>query len=66
MLIANTPFDLGTLLSDIIEMFKITTRQKGLNFEYMSILDTRDQLVIGDQGRVRQVLTNLMGNVSTQ
>ncbi|KAK6335347.1 hypothetical protein TWF696_002127 [Orbilia brochopaga] len=62
MAISNTAFDLSLLLSDIIEMFKVTTSKKGLSFEHISILDESDHLVIGDQGRVRQILTNLMGN----
>ncbi|EPS43517.1 hypothetical protein H072_2502 [Dactylellina haptotyla CBS 200.50] len=62
MTISNSAFDLSLLLSDIIEMFKVTTSKKGLNFEHISILDESDHLVIGDQGRVRQILTNLMGN----
>ncbi|KAF3934680.1 hypothetical protein ABW20_dc0104718 [Dactylellina cionopaga] len=62
MTISNSAFDLSLLLSDIIEMFKVTTSKKGLSFEHISILDESDHLVIGDQGRVRQILTNLMGN----
>ncbi|KAF3916953.1 hypothetical protein AA313_de0203417 [Arthrobotrys entomopaga] len=62
MTISNSAFDLSLLLNDIIEMFKVTTKKKGLNFEHISILDESDHLVIGDQGRVRQILTNLMGN----
>ncbi|EWC45907.1 hypothetical protein DRE_04914 [Drechslerella stenobrocha 248] len=62
MTISNTAFDLSLLLSDIIEMFRVTTSKKGLSFEHISILDESDHLVIGDQGRVRQILTNLMGN----
>ncbi|KAF3903416.1 hypothetical protein ABW21_db0203996 [Orbilia brochopaga] len=62
MAISNTAFDLGLLLTDIIEMFRVTTSKKGLIFEHISILDESDHLVIGDQGRVRQILTNLMGN----
>ncbi|KAK6518951.1 hypothetical protein TWF281_003642 [Arthrobotrys megalospora] len=62
MTITNSAFDLSLLLNEIINMFKVTTSQKGLNFDHISILDESDHLVIGDQGRVRQILTNLMGN----
>ncbi|RVD89312.1 uncharacterized protein DFL_000325 [Arthrobotrys flagrans] len=62
MTITTSAFDLSSLLNEIITMFKVTTSQKGLNFDHISILDESDYLVIGDQGRVRQILTNLMGN----
>ncbi|KAK6347584.1 hypothetical protein TWF718_005422 [Orbilia javanica] len=62
MTITNSAFDLNLLLTEIINMFKVTTSQKGLNFDHISILDESDYRVIGDQGRVRQILTNLMGN----
>ncbi|KAF3228618.1 hypothetical protein TWF191_002474 [Orbilia oligospora] len=62
MTITNSAFDLNLLLIEIIDMFKVTTSQKGLNFDHISILDESDYLVVGDQGRVRQILTNLMGN----
>ncbi|KAK6334351.1 hypothetical protein TWF730_003564 [Orbilia blumenaviensis] len=62
MTITNSAFDLSMLLNEIINMFKVTTSQKGLSFDHISILDESDHLVIGDQGRVRQILTNLMGN----
>ncbi|KAK6495230.1 hypothetical protein TWF481_003256 [Arthrobotrys musiformis] len=62
MTITNSAFDLSILLTEIITMFKVTTGQKGLIFDHISILDESDYLVIGDQGRVRQILTNLMGN----
>ncbi|KAF3931830.1 Phytochrome [Dactylella cylindrospora] len=62
MTISNSAFDLSLLLNDIIEMFKVTTKKKGLTFQNISIIDEEDHLVIGDQGRVRQILTNLMGN----
>ncbi|KAF3167228.1 hypothetical protein TWF751_008247 [Orbilia oligospora] len=62
MTITNSAFDLNLLLIEIIDMFKVTTSQKGLTFDHISILDESDYLVVGDQGRVRQILTNLMGN----
>jgi len=63
MTISFAAFDLNLLLKDIVDMFTLTTSQKGLSFEHLSTLNQKDCLVIGDQGRVRQVLTNLLGNV---
>ncbi|MBT8339712.1 MAG: transporter substrate-binding domain-containing protein, partial [Desulfatitalea sp.] len=56
-----TPFDLHALIDDLDLMFRLRTDEKGLAFEV-----TRDEqlprYIKADEGKVRQVLINLMGN----
>ncbi|RYD50601.1 MAG: response regulator [Sphingobacteriales bacterium] len=54
-------FDIAVTTNDVIEAFAFTARQKGLDLlvRYRPDLPTR---VVGDPGRYRQILTNLIGN----
>ncbi len=54
-------FDIALTTSDVIEAFSFQARQKGLELlvRYRPGLPVR---VIGDPGRYRQILTNLIGN----
>ncbi len=56
-----THFDLHSLLDEIYDLFHLKTEQKGLklNFSYPSSLP---QYITTDQGKLRQVLINLLGN----
>lgn len=57
----NIPFNLTTMLGELSESFAMTIEAKGLEL----ILDTTElpnQLIISDPGRIRQILTNLIGN----
>lgn len=57
----NIPFNLTTMLGDLCESFAMTIESKGLEL----ILDTTElpnKLIVSDPGRIRQVLTNLIGN----
>ncbi len=57
----NIPFNLTTLLGELCESFAMTVEAKGLEL----ILDTTElanQMIISDPGRIRQILTNLIGN----
>ncbi|TMO53888.1 PAS domain-containing protein [Pseudoalteromonas phenolica] len=57
----NIPFNLTTMLGELCESFAMTIEAKGLEL----ILDTTElpnQLIISDPGRIRQILTNLIGN----
>lgn len=59
--IENIEFDLKSLLSDLSKAMSLRTYEQGLEL----ILDTENvsqQMVIGDPGRIRQILTNLIGN----
>src|ERR1700730_12024853 len=56
-----TPFDITALFKEIIAGFAVRARAKGLHLD--SILPSDDLLPVrGDPGRLRQVLTNLIGN----
>ena len=55
------PFDLRTLIDDVASKFVIGAEQKGLELTAFLSSDVHIQL-IGDPGRLRQILVNLMGN----
>jgi len=54
-------FDLKDLLRDLIEMFKTRCDKKGLAIEIQG-LPEEACLVHGDEVKLRQILTNLLGN----
>jgi len=54
-------FDLGILLEDIADSLAVKANEKGLEF-ICSVNPMLPQWYQGDPGRVRQILTNLMGN----
>ena len=54
-------FDLNRLLEDVELMFRVRTESKGLQFE-LSRSANLPNYVVGDQGKIRQVLINLLGN----
>ena len=55
------PFDLTRMLSDLEDMFRTRAQTKGiqLGFEIAPGLPTG---VVGDEGKLRQILINLLGN----
>lgn len=55
------PFDLRTLIEDIAQSFAYRVEQKGLQFISYLSPEVSSQL-IGDPGRLRQILVNLIGN----
>jgi len=59
--IERVPFDLKNLLEDVIEGFSYQTIQKGLELISFISPDISTRIV-GDPGRLRQVLRNLIGN----
>jgi len=59
--IEQIPFDLGTLLKDLMESFSYQAVKMGIEF-VSSISPETPALVVGDPGRLRQVLKNLIGN----
>jgi PAS domain S-box-containing protein len=54
-------FNLSRLLEDLAVMFRVRAQEKGLRFE-MSSDAGQTPYVVGDQGKIRQVLINLLGN----
>jgi PAS domain S-box-containing protein len=61
MEIESINFDLGTLLDDFAEMLALGAQEKGLEFIYAVDPEVPNNLQ-GDPGRLRQILTNLIGN----
>lgn len=55
------PFNLGYLFSDIIEIFSLQAEKKGITFQSSLAADVPISLV-GDPGRLRQILKNLISN----
>ena len=61
MVLEDTSFDLRLLLDEIMALLAHKAREKGLVFE--CIVDPKiPREIVGDVGRLRQVLINLMGN----
>ena len=58
--LALEDFNLGDLVGDLSRMFELRCRQKNLRLEVRAEL--ADRFVHGDQNKLRQILTNLMGN----
>jgi PAS domain S-box-containing protein len=54
-------FNLSRLLDDLAAMFRLRAGAKALGFE-MSANGEAAPYVVGDQGKIRQVLINLLGN----
>ena len=54
-------FDLGTTVEEVVDLLAPRTAEKGLEFILGYAPDT-PRRVIGDPGRIRQILVNLAGN----
>ena len=55
------PFDLEVAVEDIVELFAPQAEEKGLAL-VMRYAPDAPRRVVGDAGRIRQILTNLAGN----
>ncbi|HKK91512.1 MAG TPA: ATP-binding protein, partial [Desulfobacteraceae bacterium] len=55
------PFDLEMALDEITALPATQARQKGIDFEYAMEPDV-PRRVMGDPGRIRQIMNNLIGN----
>lgn len=55
------PFDIHCEATKALEPWRLQATKKGLNFE-LTIADDTPYLLLGDPARLRQVLTNLVGN----
>ncbi|MFN0025235.1 MAG: response regulator [Parvularculaceae bacterium] len=61
MQIANAPFDLRSAIEDVIALLNARVQQKGLEL-MLRYQPTLGADFIGDPGRIRQIITNLLGN----
>lgn len=57
----NISFDPNSVLHDVKHLFKLSAEEKGLDFVFTSSIDVSSQM-IGDPFRLRQILSNLIGN----
>lgn len=61
MEIEKIAFNLGTVIEDVVNLFKLSAQEKGISLEVFMEKDVPDNL-IGDAFRLRQILSNIMGN----
>ena len=59
--IKHEPFDLLALLKNVIQLMRHRAEAKDILLE-CQVTKQRESLVLGDEGRLRQVLINLIGN----
>ncbi|RDX83479.1 Histidine kinase 4, partial [Mucuna pruriens] len=57
----SVPFDLRSILDDVLSLFSEKSRYKGLELAVF-VSDKVPDIVMGDPGRFRQIITNLVGN----
>ncbi|KAK7358193.1 hypothetical protein VNO77_00117 [Canavalia gladiata] len=55
------PFDIRSILDDVLSLFSEKSRHKGLELAVF-VSDKVPDIVMGDPGRFRQIVTNLVGN----
>ncbi|XP_059662884.1 histidine kinase 2 isoform X2 [Cornus florida] len=55
------PFDLRAVLDNVLSLFSVKFHEKGIELA-IYISDQVPEVVIGDPGRFRQIITNLVGN----
>lgn len=61
VILQETSFDLYSLLDSLEEMFRLRAREKGLRLSVRRA-DSLPPYVVADEGKLRQVLSNLLGN----
>ena len=61
MELEKIPFDLRDILDDFSAMMSFRAREKGVHFS-CSVASSIPPLLLGDPGRLRQILINLAGN----
>ncbi|KAJ0981239.1 hypothetical protein J5N97_009494 [Dioscorea zingiberensis] len=59
--IEAVPFDLRTSLDDALSLFSAASREKGIELAVF-VSDRVPEVLTGDPGRFRQIITNLVGN----
>lgn len=61
MEIEHIPFDLDLIIEDVINTLRYKAEEKGLQIEFSEGKDV-PKVIIGDPGRLNQILLNLCGN----
>lgn len=59
--VIEEPFELRACVREAAEMFELTAREKSLILK-VTVAESVPQILVGDQGRLGQVLINLIGN----
>jgi signal transduction histidine kinase/ActR/RegA family two-component response regulator len=59
--LASESFSMSDLVDSVRRLFAFQARQKGLSFE-VTLAPDLNRFFIGDELRIRQILTNLLGN----
>lgn len=57
----SKPFNLNEILQDVIRLFGINAKQKGLSVS-LNIEETVPEIICGDSVKLKQILDNLIGN----
>nr|GEU72341.1 histidine kinase 2 [Tanacetum cinerariifolium] len=55
------PFDLRTILDNVLSLFSNKSQEKGIELA-VYVSDQLPEVVVGDPGRFRQIITNLVAN----
>ncbi|KAL6975601.1 Histidine kinase 2, partial [Sarracenia purpurea var. burkii] len=56
------PFDLRAVLDNVLSTFSVKSHEKGIEKLAAYVSDPVPTVVVGDPGRFRQIITNLVGN----
>ncbi|XP_058080033.1 histidine kinase 4 [Magnolia sinica] len=57
----TVPFDVRSILDDVLSLFSGKSRSKGIELAVF-VSDKVPEILVGDPGRFRQIITNLVGN----
>jgi len=60
--IDNVDFNLGKFVRDVASSFSVIAKEKGITFDFECDDDQHAYIVRSDSSRIRQILTNLIGN----
>lgn len=61
MTVVNVPYNMGDMLSDIVNMIWIRAKEKGLDF-HVDVDSSLPAELYGDEVRIKQVLVNILSN----
>ncbi len=61
--LSHSPFDLGNLVRDVVELMQVRCREKGLELK-LDQSSKFPRFIRGDEGRLRQILLNLLSNAA--